>query len=235
MILAFDSTGPTLSVAAGTAESFVTKSIRDHSGVVEHLFPLLEELCGHRLSEVSSVAVCLGPGSYTGTRSGMSAALAIGFGREIPVIGLSVFAGRLLGDPSGVAAGRYGVIMPANRAELFAAVRTVSQELDHFQWSVNQEMTVIRREEEQPWIDALEQPVSIIRLEPVADTDAARFAGLGADYVLRAASRLSEVGGLEPPDIWLSERTGLGAVWYGKEFTARTLHERGFGLVQFDN
>lgn len=58
----------------------------------EELIPAIEKLLkdnGTELSELSAIAVCIGPGSFTGLRIGMAAAKGLALGLNIPLIGVS--------------------------------------------------------------------------------------------------------------------------------------------------
>jgi len=63
-------------------------------GHAEHLFPLIDaalKRAGTSYRGVGRIAVCTGPGSFTGVRIGVAAARGIALGRGIPVIGISRF------------------------------------------------------------------------------------------------------------------------------------------------
>ncbi len=63
-------------------------------GHAEHLFPMIDEVlarAGIGYEGVGRIAVCTGPGSFTGVRIGVAAARGIALGRGIPVIGISRF------------------------------------------------------------------------------------------------------------------------------------------------
>jgi tRNA threonylcarbamoyl adenosine modification protein YeaZ len=63
-------------------------------GHAEHLFPMIGKalaLAGIGYEGVGRIAVCTGPGSFTGVRIGVAAARGIALGRGIPVIGISRF------------------------------------------------------------------------------------------------------------------------------------------------
>ncbi|MHA1527920.1 MAG: tRNA (adenosine(37)-N6)-threonylcarbamoyltransferase complex dimerization subunit type 1 TsaB [Alphaproteobacteria bacterium] len=90
-------------------------------GHAEHLFPMIElvlERAGIGYEGVGRIAVCTGPGSFTGVRIGVAAARGIALGRGIPVIGISRFealAAQMLkigvGGPVAVClAGRGGTV-----------------------------------------------------------------------------------------------------------------------------
>ena len=48
-------------------------------------------LSSFNLSDLDAIAVCLGPGSYTGTRIGIATALGLSKALEIPVYGIDLF------------------------------------------------------------------------------------------------------------------------------------------------
>ncbi len=63
-------------------------------GHAEHLFPMIDTVlarAGIGYDGVGRIAVCTGPGSFTGVRIGVAAARGIALGRGIPVIGISRF------------------------------------------------------------------------------------------------------------------------------------------------
>ena len=63
-------------------------------GHAEHLFPMIDAVlarAGIGYEGVRRIAVCTGPGSFTGVRIGVAAARGIALGRGIPVIGISRF------------------------------------------------------------------------------------------------------------------------------------------------
>lgn len=238
MILALDTTGPALSVAFGEAEQFRRHSVDDCSGIVEQLFPLLDELCGSAAAGIAQVTLCLGPGSYTGTRSGVAAGLALGFGYGVPIMGLSVFAARILGEEFPPLSGRRIISVPANSSEMFMAVRDLVVLEEFFSWQAPVPLTAIPRSEVERWVEgqrAASPGLSVEEIRLNACPRSSRFAGLGAEYLLRAVGRVASVRGLTAPDYWLAGAGGADGVWYGKEVVARTLEERGFGLVQLGN
>ena len=63
-------------------------------GHAEHLFPMIDKVlarAGIGYESIDRVAVCTGPGSFTGVRIGVAAARGIALGRGVPVIGISRF------------------------------------------------------------------------------------------------------------------------------------------------
>ena len=87
-VLAFDTSGPLGSLALwhdcgqGQLETFTAE--RGHNSA---LFAPLASLLP-QATELELIAVGTGPGSYTGVRVGLSAALGFGLARKVPVIGI---------------------------------------------------------------------------------------------------------------------------------------------------
>ncbi len=78
-------------LGAGVA---ITERRAMERGHAEHLFPLIDvalNRAGIGYKDVDRIAVCIGPGSFTGVRIGVAAARGIALGRGIPVIGISRF------------------------------------------------------------------------------------------------------------------------------------------------
>lgn len=61
-------------------------------GHAEHLAPLVQKMIfnsGRNIKDISRVAVCTGPGSFTGQRVALSYAKGLALPRKLPVIGIS--------------------------------------------------------------------------------------------------------------------------------------------------
>jgi len=63
-----------------------TDEIRDHTRVITLMIEQVMEQTGYSLSELDAVSLSEGPGSYTSLRVGMSAAKALCFGLDKPLI-----------------------------------------------------------------------------------------------------------------------------------------------------
>jgi tRNA threonylcarbamoyl adenosine modification protein YeaZ len=64
------------------------------TGHAERLFPIISELlatAGLHWGEIDAVAVCSGPGNFTGIRIGVAAARGLALARGIPAIGVTRF------------------------------------------------------------------------------------------------------------------------------------------------
>jgi tRNA threonylcarbamoyladenosine biosynthesis protein TsaB len=74
--------------------------------------------CGATLDDVSVLAVCLGPGAFTGLRVGIATMQGLAFARNLPVVGVSALdamASAVSGD-----AGDIAVWLDGARREVFA-------------------------------------------------------------------------------------------------------------------
>lgn len=98
MILGIDTSAAQCVVALvgadGAAGDPVIERRAMDRGHAEHLFPMIETVldrAGIGYDGLDRVAVCTGPGSFTGVRIGVAAARGIALGRGIPVIGISRF------------------------------------------------------------------------------------------------------------------------------------------------
>jgi tRNA threonylcarbamoyladenosine biosynthesis protein TsaB len=88
----------------------------------ETLTPAIEFACRQariELSEISVVAVDLGPGLFTGLRVGVASAKAIASALRLPMIGVSSL--DLLAFPARFSVRRIGAVIDARRGELFYA------------------------------------------------------------------------------------------------------------------
>jgi tRNA threonylcarbamoyladenosine biosynthesis protein TsaB len=90
-LLAFDTSGPSLSVAA--AEGEVLRAWRREElarGHAERLLPLLREVmaeAGWSWRELGLLAVTVGPGNFTGLRAGIAVARALALASGCPALG----------------------------------------------------------------------------------------------------------------------------------------------------
>ena len=99
-ILAFD-TSAAHSAAVLLQDGQIIAEQREELGraQVERLFPMLENLLEQASvswRDLSALAVCTGPGNFTGTRIGVSAARGLAMSLKIPAIGVTVFEAAAL-------------------------------------------------------------------------------------------------------------------------------------------
>ena len=95
MLLALDTSSDYVSIALFDKLELLAHTHQPMpAGQAEKLLPLLQELLTKtkkRPQDISSVAVAIGPGSFTGVRIGLSTARALALALNIPVIGITNF------------------------------------------------------------------------------------------------------------------------------------------------
>lgn len=95
-ILGLDTTGAHCSVAlVDTAKVLAYKSENIGRGHAERLAPMVAEVlsdAGVTARDVDKIAVCTGPGSFTGLRVALAFAKGFALPRKLPVVGLSSLA-----------------------------------------------------------------------------------------------------------------------------------------------
>ena len=103
LILAFDTSAA--HCAAVVVRGDATLASRDEAmarGQAERLLPLLEEVladAGSGWGDLAALAVCTGPGNFTGLRLAVAAARGLAMGLDIPAIGVSRFEALAEGIP----------------------------------------------------------------------------------------------------------------------------------------
>ncbi len=101
LILHIDTATQTCSVALSSDSTLLgMRESRDEKSHSSHLVPFIDELLRENQLEASgldAVAVCKGPGSYTGLRIGVSTAKGIAYGGGIPLIGIGTLDSMVSG------------------------------------------------------------------------------------------------------------------------------------------
>lgn len=118
MILAIDTSAAQCAVALrGPGATAMSERRAMRRGHAEALFPMIGALlarAGAGYGDLARVAVCTGPGSFTGLRIGISAARGIALGCGVPAIGVDRFE-ALAAAAAPVAAGREIAVALAGR------------------------------------------------------------------------------------------------------------------------
>jgi len=95
-ILGLDTTGPYCTAAlCDEARVLAYKSEKIDRGHAERLAPMVAEIlteAGLTAKDVDKIAVCTGPGSFTGLRVALAFAKGFALPRKLPVVGLSSLA-----------------------------------------------------------------------------------------------------------------------------------------------
>ena len=95
MLLALDTSSDYVSIALFDKLELLTQTHQPMAtGQAEQLFPLLQDLLkktNKKPQDISSIAVAVGPGSFTGVRIGLSTARAFALALNIPIVGITNF------------------------------------------------------------------------------------------------------------------------------------------------
>ena len=88
----------------------------------EGLLTEIDELfasASRKLSELGAIAVCLGPGSFTGVRNSLATAQGIAFARNLPIVGIS--STMLYGWLTLPSDSEYQVAIPASATDCYTS------------------------------------------------------------------------------------------------------------------
>lgn len=126
MLLAFDTATAQVSVAVHDGSDVVAERVSEQAMKHgEHLAPLIAEAlasAGATVSDVTGIAVGVGPGPFTGLRVGLVTARTLGLALDVPVHGvctLDVLAAEAVA--SGAVVGDFLVATDARRKEVYVA------------------------------------------------------------------------------------------------------------------
>jgi tRNA threonylcarbamoyladenosine biosynthesis protein TsaB len=129
-VLALDTAGPSPSVAVFARARLHEQELSPDGRASEELLPAIAralDSAGLALADCTRVAVCAGPGSFTGVRVGLATAWAFGRALRIPVEAIStleVLAEAARGSSSPPT--RIAAFLDAGRGELAAQIFDVS-------------------------------------------------------------------------------------------------------------
>jgi len=127
-ILAFDTSGPFCAAALRAGGRIVSQRNEPMpKGQAERLIPMLEEMlaeAGLGWPDLAALAVCTGPGNFTGVRIGVAAARGLALGLGVPAIGVTGLEALAHGAPRPVLA-----CLDARRGQLYAQL--FGENLEH--------------------------------------------------------------------------------------------------------
>jgi tRNA threonylcarbamoyladenosine biosynthesis protein TsaB len=137
MILAIDTAGSTTSVAVLTATHPATAISSQHRaermGQSEFLLPLIDaalEQAGITLAQIGYIAVCTGPGSFTGLRVGLATAHALARAQNVALYGINLFSALRHGMAQSLPAeqaNNTAIVLDSYREELFVQMTAGSE------------------------------------------------------------------------------------------------------------
>jgi len=136
LTLGIDTSSAVSYVSIARGSTLLASVSAEELGSAEVLTELIAKACESAdiaLKDLELIGVCLGPGSFTGLRTGLATASGLRFALAIPVIGVSAFIARLYPE---FADGRTLVgYLRASRAEQFWSSVTVRREGE--MWAVS--------------------------------------------------------------------------------------------------
>ena len=128
MILAFDTSGPTLSAALFEGKNFLSELESEtgakHSNVLLPIVQRLLKKCSVSFVELDILAVCLGPGSFTGLRVGIATAKVLAYASGKKIVGVTSLEAAALAARDRLPTGKtaVAVVMDARRSMVYGAV-----------------------------------------------------------------------------------------------------------------
>lgn len=101
LILGFDTSAAHCAAALLSGDRLIAARVEVmEKGQAERLVPMLEEVLaegGIGWRDLAALAVCTGPGNFTGVRIAVAAARGLALGLGVPAIGVTVFEARAAG------------------------------------------------------------------------------------------------------------------------------------------
>lgn len=119
LVVAFDTCGPVIGVAAASETATATRSERIRRGAEGRLIPWAQEVCaelGGGLDDVVGVVAARGPGAFTGLRVGLSAAIGLAIALDVPIWGGDSLTTRRSTAPDG----RVLIMLDARKQRVYA-------------------------------------------------------------------------------------------------------------------
>jgi len=118
LVLSFDTSAAQCAAALLCGDTVLSRRIEPmKKGQAERLFPMLEEMLAEAEKgwpDLDRIAVCTGPGNFTGVRISVAAARGLALALDIPAIGVSTFEALAFGQT-----GALRVTLDGRRGQVF--------------------------------------------------------------------------------------------------------------------
>lgn len=204
MILALDTGSDLASVALGDQTGILSFAVMQKKRSAEGLLGAIDEMQRNYSAEygaVSTIALNIGPGSYTGIRVGLALAQGLSIAKDLPVTGVSSLLIRLLsGSP---AAGDYDAAIPSREGEVLYSRFRLSP--------------------------GAGQTFDIVELEPITARSTSSASGRDTDARDLVRTVLT-VGRCDSSQYLVVPPGAPISALYGKPVQAKTLAERGVSI-----
>jgi tRNA threonylcarbamoyladenosine biosynthesis protein TsaB len=127
-VLAFDTAGSACSVAVGRDDTVIAHECRPmRHGHAEALLPMIDrvmEAAGLAPTDISIIAVTVGPGGFTGIRAGLAAAHGLALASGARLLGISSFAAVAASLP--ITGAQILIILDSRRTDFYAQLFDVT-------------------------------------------------------------------------------------------------------------
>jgi tRNA threonylcarbamoyl adenosine modification protein YeaZ len=126
LTLAIDSTENEISVVLTRGDLLLSSALKRSNHVAEDLLSLISQCLENAalgIKDIETIAIALGPGSFTGIRSGLACAKGLALGAKCRLVGASVLHARAICDLR--EDNPLVVSIPANERELYFACLTL--------------------------------------------------------------------------------------------------------------
>src|SRR5690554_6294701 len=156
-VLALDTSSIVAKAALVEEDKIIGEIIINHKkNNSQKLMPIIDQLLEEvevKLQEIDALGVCIGPGSFTGIRIGVSTAKALAQVGNKPIVGISTLEGLAFNLP--YSRGIICPILDAQRDQIYTGL---------YKWEGNQMFSIVKDQAiaVEEWIEELEK-----RQEPI--------------------------------------------------------------------
>ena len=111
MLLVIDTSGPFCAAGVITPKGLSERCEEMTRGQAERLMPMVEEVlaeAGATLKDLTAIAVCTGPGNFTGIRIAVALSRGLSFSLGLPAVGVGALEAAAFGTHGSVTVAREG-------------------------------------------------------------------------------------------------------------------------------